>query len=197
MNGFSIQNNNFFLLPNFPCASFSNKIENWVKYNLLYEIFSVFFFDVSFMRKEIFIFFFIYFFLFVVLRFDDVPCSVMICHILKNTVQVSKENLTVWKRKFWQFEKENFDSLKRKFWQFGKGNFDSLKRKFWQFGKGNFDSLEKKILTVWKKKFWQFGKGIFGSFCDTLNFHSTSPTTCKHTKKIICVFYMNFSGLYK
>jgi hypothetical protein len=37
------------------------------------------------------------------------------------------------------------------------------KRKFWQFEKENFDSLEWKILTVWKGKFWQFGREIFDS----------------------------------
>jgi hypothetical protein len=37
-----------------------------------------------------------------------------------------------------------------------KKNLTVWKKKFWQFGKGNFDSLEKEILTVWKRKFWQF-----------------------------------------
>jgi hypothetical protein len=60
-----------------------------------------------------------------------------------------KKILTVWKRKFWQFENENFDSLKRKI-------LTVWKRKFWQFENQNFDSLKRKILTVWKAKFWKF-----------------------------------------
>jgi hypothetical protein len=49
----------------------------------------------------------------------------------KNFDGLEREILTVWKRKFLQFEMGNYDSLEQE----------------------NFDGLEKEILTVWRKKF--------------------------------------------
>jgi hypothetical protein len=93
---------------------------------------------------------------------------------------LKKEILTVWKKKFWQFEMGNFDSLKKEILTVWNG-------KFWQFEKRNFDCLKKEILTVFLATIWGSLLHLFlRIFSRNLILHNFFRYTFVDLAQIVC-----------